>query len=112
MTFLVFTGFVQSVFWTTTNAFVFADVDDKDAGQANVLSQVGIQLSLAFGVALGGGTLDLFRATHGGAETLLDFHYAFYVMAAVGIASVFMFARLPRSVSMGSSSAGSAGGGH
>ncbi len=58
MAFLVVTGFFQSVFWTTTNAFVFADVDDKHAGQANVLSQVGVQLSLAFGVALGGGVLE------------------------------------------------------
>ena len=49
------------MFWTATNAFVFADVEDKDAGQANVISQVGVQLSLAFGVALGGGALELFR---------------------------------------------------
>ena len=45
---LVATGFFQSIFWTTTNAFVFADVEDKDAGQANVISQVGIHLSIAF----------------------------------------------------------------
>jgi len=32
------------------------NVEDKDAGQANVISQVGIQLSLAFGVALVGMT--------------------------------------------------------
>ena len=44
MFFLVLTGFVQSVWWTSTNAFVFADVEDKDAGQANVMSQVGVQL--------------------------------------------------------------------
>ena len=59
---LVVTGFFQSIFWTATNAFVFADIEDKDAGQANVISQVGIQLSLAFGVALGGGVLEAMRA--------------------------------------------------
>jgi len=112
MSLLVLMGFAQSVFWTTTNAFVFADVEDKDAGQANVLSQVGIQLSLAFGVALGGGALELFRLGHGGAETLPDFHWAFYVMAAVGIIAVFVFARLPRSVGMGGPAAAAAGGGH
>ena len=58
MAFLVITGFFQSIFWTATNAFTFADIDDKDAGQANVISQVGVQLSLAFGVALGGGVLE------------------------------------------------------
>jgi len=30
---LIVTGFFQSVFWTATNAFTFADIDDKDAGQ-------------------------------------------------------------------------------
>ncbi len=37
---LVFTGFWQSTFWTGSNAFTFADIEDKDAGQANVMSQV------------------------------------------------------------------------
>jgi len=55
MIFLVLTGFVQSIFWTATNAFTFADIPDAEAGQANVMSQVAVQLSLAVGVALGGG---------------------------------------------------------
>ena len=109
MSFLVMTGFVQSVWWTSTNAFYFADVEDKDAGQANVLSQVGIQLSLAFGVALGGSALELFRQSHGGSSTLLDFHRAFYVIAAVGFLAVIVFARLPRSA--GSNISGHGGGG-
>ena len=56
---LVFTGFWQSTFWTGSNAFTFADIDDKDAGQANVMSQVWGQLMFAMGVALGGGLLEL-----------------------------------------------------
>ncbi|HZY68507.1 MAG TPA: MFS transporter, partial [Devosia sp.] len=112
MTLLVCTGLVQSIFWTATNAFVFADVEDKDAGQANVISQVGVQLSLAFGVALGGGALELFRHAHGGEPTLTDFHLSFYVIAAVGIVSTLIFARLPRNA--GASLSGHAGdaGGH
>jgi EmrB/QacA subfamily drug resistance transporter len=112
MSFLVLTGFVQSIFWTATNAFVFADVEDKDAGQANVISQVGIQLSLAFGVALGGGALELFRLSHGGEPTLLDFHYSFYVIAAVGIVSTVVFSRLPRNAGANLSGHGAGGGGH
>jgi len=112
MSFLVLTGFVQSIFWTATNAFVFADVEDKDAGQANVISQVGIQLSLAFGVALGGGALELFRLNHGGEPSLLDFHFAFYVIAAVGIVSTIVFARLPRNAGANLSGHGAGGGGH
>jgi EmrB/QacA subfamily drug resistance transporter len=112
MTLLVLTGFVQSIFWTATNAFVFADVDDKDAGQANVLSQVGVQLSLAFGVALGGGALELFRLSHGSEPTLLDFHYSFYVIAAVGIVSTIIFSRLPKDAGANLSGHGGGGGGH
>jgi EmrB/QacA subfamily drug resistance transporter len=97
---LVITGFFQSLFWTTTNAFIFAGIEDKDAGQANVINQVSVQLSLAFGVALGGGALEGFRQMHGGEPLLQDFHWAFWLMAAVTIASAAIFARLPRTVGM------------
>ncbi len=101
MGFLVVTGFFQSLFWTTTNAFIFADVTDKDAGQANVLSQVSIQLSMAFGVALGGGALEGFGLLHGGGEPLLaDFHWAFWVMASITLVSAAIFTRVPRTASM------------
>jgi MFS family permease len=96
MTLLVITGFFQSMFWTATNAFTFADIDDKDAGQATAISQVAIQLSLAFGVALGGGVLEGVRLTHGGEPVLFDFHVAFYVIAAVALVSTALFFRLPR----------------
>ena len=93
---LVLTGFFQSIFWTATNAFTFADIDDKDAGQATAISQVTIQLSLAFGVALGGGALEGLRLLHGGEPLLGDFHIAFYVIAAVALVSTVMFYFLPR----------------
>jgi EmrB/QacA subfamily drug resistance transporter len=113
LTILVFTGFFQSMFWTATNAFAFADVEDKDAGQANVISQVGIQLSLAFGVALGGGVLELVRLTHGGEPLLQDFHIAFYVIAAVALVSTLIFARMHRTAGSNISGHGiDAGGGH
>ena len=92
---LIIAGFFQSMFWTATNAFVFADVSDKDAGQANVISQVSVQLSLAFGVALGGGVLEAARIfTHGGGEPVLnDFHLAFWTIGAATLISTAMFAR-------------------
>ena len=93
---LVFHGFWQSVFWTGGNAFVFADIDDKDAGQANVISQVANQLTIAMGVALGGGILEASSALRGGELVLGDFHLAFYVLAAVCAISTILFARLPR----------------
>jgi EmrB/QacA subfamily drug resistance transporter len=93
---LVVTGFFQSVFWTATNAFTFADIEDKDAGQATAISQVAIQLSLAFGVALGGGALEGLRLLHGGEPLLGDFHVAFYVIAGVALVSTVMFFFLPK----------------
>ncbi len=95
LTILVITGFFQSMFWTATNAFTFADIDDKDSGQANVISQVGVQLSLAFGVALGGGVLEFASTLHGGGPLLSDFHVAFYVIAGVALVSTILFTRLP-----------------
>lgn len=94
---LVFTGFWQSTFWTGSNAFVFADVEDKDAGQANVISQVWGQLMFAMGVAVGGGTLELAHRLRGEGElALADFHMAFFVVSAISAVAVVMFLRLPR----------------
>jgi EmrB/QacA subfamily drug resistance transporter len=94
---LVFTGFWQSTFWTGSNAFTFADIEDKDAGQANTMSQVWGQLMFAMGVALGGGTLELAHRLRGGEDLALsDFHVAFFVVAAVGAVATLLFMRLPR----------------
>lgn len=93
---LVFAGFWQSVFWTGSNAFVFADIEDKDAGQANVISQVWGQLMFAMGVSVGGGVLSLtHKLRGGGALELSDFHIAFYVMGAISILATVLFMRLP-----------------
>jgi EmrB/QacA subfamily drug resistance transporter len=96
LSFLVITGFFQSIFWTATNAFTFADIDDKDAGQATAISQVAIQLSLAFGVAIGGGVLEGVRLLHGGEPVLNDFHVAFYVIGGIALVSTVMFYFLPK----------------
>ena len=93
---LFITGFSQSIFWTATNAFTFADIDDRDAGQATAISQVAVQLSLASGVAIGGGVLEGMRLLHGGDVAMPDFHVAFFVMAGIGLVSSALFLRLPR----------------
>jgi EmrB/QacA subfamily drug resistance transporter len=101
MVLLVITGFFQSLFWTGTNAFTFADIPDAEAGQANVMSQVSVQLSLAVGVALGGGVLEAMRLVHGGGEPLLgDFHSAFWVIGGVTLISTLLFLRLPKGARM------------
>jgi EmrB/QacA subfamily drug resistance transporter len=94
---LIVAGFFQSMFWTASNVFTFADIEDKDSGSANVISQVWVQMSLAFGVALGGGVLEASNMLRGGTGPVLgDFHIAFYVIGAVVLISTLMFMRLPR----------------
>jgi MFS family permease len=88
-------GFWQSIFWTGSNAFVFADIEDRDAGQANVISQVNTQLTIALGVALGGGVLEASNALRGGELILADFHLAFFVVAGMCAISTLLFMRLP-----------------
>jgi hypothetical protein len=93
---LVFTGFWNSTFWTGSSVFVFADVDDKDAGQANVISQVTGQLTMAMGIAVGGGVLEAAQALRGDGQLLLsDFHAAFFIVGAICAISTVMFTRLP-----------------
>ncbi|WP_246132793.1 MDR family MFS transporter [Devosia ginsengisoli] len=94
---LVFTGFWNSTFWTGSSVFVFADIDDKDAGQANVISQVSSQLTMAMGIAVGGGVLEATQVFRGDGTLLLsDFHAAFFVVGAICAISTVMFMRLPK----------------
>ncbi|HEY4201588.1 MAG TPA: MFS transporter [Devosiaceae bacterium] len=93
---LIISGFAQSIFWTGSNAFTFADIDDKDSGQANVISQVVAQLMMALGVALGGGVLEGSQMLRGGELELLDFRVAFVTVGIVCGISTLLFLRLPR----------------
>jgi EmrB/QacA subfamily drug resistance transporter len=93
---LLLFGFSQSIFWTAQAAFTFADIDDKDASQANVMSQVWGQMTFALGVAVGGGALEISHLIRGGEVDLVDFRVAFVLIAAVCAVSVVLFARLPK----------------
>jgi EmrB/QacA subfamily drug resistance transporter len=94
---LTFTGFWQSIYWTGQLAFTFADIEDKDAGQANVISQVWGQLMFAMGVALGGGVLELAHRLRGGdALALVDFQIAFFVVTGVSLLATAFFLGLPK----------------
>jgi hypothetical protein len=56
-----------------------------------------VQITLAFGVALGGGVLEASQLLRGSAEpALADFHVAFYLVGAVSLISTIMFFFLPR----------------
>ena len=75
------------------NALVFADVEPGDTSQATAINAVAQQVSMATGVALAGGILEL--AAGGGALALADFHFAFLVVALASACAVLPFVKLP-----------------
>jgi MFS family permease len=93
---LLVTGVLRSVFFTGVNALGFADIEEHETSQATALTAVSQQLSVAFGVAVAGGTLELSsRLTGGGTLGLDDFHIAWFVVAGVSLLSALPFLRLP-----------------
>lgn len=88
-------GILRSLAFTGINAMIFADVDEADSGQATAINAVFQQISLATGVALAGGVLDLAGRIHGGPLRLEDFHVAFLVVAGIAALAAIVFVRLP-----------------
>ena len=56
---LFMAGFLRSLFFTASNALVFADVGDREASQATAIAAVTQQITVALGVAVGGGILEI-----------------------------------------------------
>jgi hypothetical protein len=93
---LLIGGVIRSTCFTGINAMVFSDIDEADSSQATAINSVAQQISIATGVAVAGGLLDLASLFHGGRIELVDFHIAFFVVAAISALSALTFARLPR----------------
>jgi EmrB/QacA subfamily drug resistance transporter len=91
-------GLLRSMALTGVNAMAFSDVSDADASQATSIVVVAQRLSMAIGVAIAGGVLDLSSASHGGTLEVADFHIAFFIVGAISLLSLITFARLPRDV--------------
>jgi EmrB/QacA subfamily drug resistance transporter len=92
---LVGGGFTRSLFFTSSNALVFADIDDKQASQATAIASVFQQITVALGVAVGGGILELRTWFHGGPLTPADFSFGFMVVAAITASSILPFIAMP-----------------
>jgi EmrB/QacA subfamily drug resistance transporter len=95
MLFLFIGGLTRSIFFTGVNVFGYADIDEAEASQATAISAVLQQLSVAFGVAVGGGLLEFTSRMHGSAPTLTDFHIAWFGVALLASTSMIFFLRLP-----------------
>ncbi|MBN9551907.1 MAG: MFS transporter, partial [Alphaproteobacteria bacterium] len=87
-------GFIRSMFFTGVNALSYAEISAEDTSKATPITAVFQQLSIALGVALAGGILEVSTSIHGGPLTLGDFHIAFFIVAAVSAAASITFMRL------------------
>ncbi|MFH1797658.1 MAG: MFS transporter [Pseudomonadota bacterium] len=76
-------GFLRSLFFTSVNALVFADISEADAAQATALAAATQQISIALGVAVAGGALEAISLMTGEALTVHAFVWAFLVVAAL-----------------------------
>lgn len=92
--FLLVGGFARSLFFTGVNALAFAEIPDEKTSQATPITAVAQQVSIAIGVALAGGILEISTSLRGAHLELVDFHIGFFVVAAVSALAFLWFARL------------------
>ena len=89
-------GLARSIFFTGTNALVFADVAPEKQSQGTAINSVMQQLSTAAGVAVAAAALELSTALHGGGPLVLgDFHFGWLVLGAVSALSLIPLVRMP-----------------
>lgn len=92
--FLLVGGFARSLFFTGVNALAFAEIPDEKTSQATPITAVAQQVSIAIGVALAGGILEISTSLRRAHLELVDFHIGFFVVAAVSALAFLWFARL------------------
>jgi EmrB/QacA subfamily drug resistance transporter len=92
---LLIGGLLRSMAFSGVSAMTFADVPDDDSSQATSINAVAQRISMAMGVAVAGGALDISSRLRGGELDLTDFHIAFFVVAAVSGLATISFLRLP-----------------
>ena len=102
---LMASGFLRSLFFTSTNALVFADIDDNNASQATAISASLQQISIAMGVALAGGILEATTILTGEPLGPSTFPIAFVTVGCITMLAIIPYLGLPRD-------AGSAVSGH
>ena len=95
---LLASGFLRSLFFTSTNAMVFAEVADNEASQATAIAAACQQISVALGVACAGGLLEMVGALSGNGLDHFAFIIAFVVASATAVLSAALFFTLPADV--------------
>ena len=102
---LIGAGFLRSLFFTAANALVFAEIDGPHFSQATAISAASQQVTVAIGVAVGGGILEGMALFTGEPVGALGFTTAFAAVGAIAALAVLPLLGLPRN-------AGSAVSGH
>jgi hypothetical protein len=93
---LVGGGFLRSLFFTSANALVFADVTDDQTSQATAIAAVTQQVSIALGVAVAGGILELTTTLSGRPLDAWTFSIAFFSVAAIALFALVPILALAR----------------
>jgi len=92
-------GFFRSLQYTSLNTIAYADLDNKLLSRATSLVAVAQQLSIALGVAIGAGAVDLTMLYHGHAEIVAaDFQPAWIVIALISSVSALLFWNMPPNI--------------
>ncbi len=94
---LLFAGFFRSLFFTSANALIFADIDSKEASQATAIAAASQQISIAIGVAIAGGILEFAPILTGETFGHSTFLIAFILVGLLSISSILPFLRMDRS---------------
>jgi MFS family permease len=84
-------GFLRSIFFTSSNTLVFAEIDDREASQATAIAAVSQQTSIALGVAIAGGILEGVAWSSGRPLDASDFSVTFFIVAAMSACAVLPF---------------------
>jgi EmrB/QacA subfamily drug resistance transporter len=92
---LIAGGFLRSLFFTSTNALVFAEIGDREAGQATAIAAASQQISIALGVAVGGAVLEATAWLGDGTIGANAFTNAFIVVGLITAFAAVPFLALP-----------------
>lgn len=96
---LMLTGFTRSLQFTSTNAVLFADVPTDKMSRATTLMAVAQELTGSIGITIAAVALGIAAAgASTGTSGTAQFVPAFLVIAAIAMASGFVYLRLPRDV--------------
>lgn len=91
---LLIGGVGRSLLFTGVNTLAYAEIPNDKTSQATPIAAVAQQVSLATGVALAGGILEVSTLFHGKELLLSDFHIGFFIIAMITGLAFLSFIKL------------------